>query len=244
MLSINQISKQFNEHPVLQNIDFTLGPEETIVILGPSGCGKTTLLRLISGMDQSDTGSVVMLGEMIQKTSPDIAFILQNYGLLPWKTNLANVALGLKVQGVKKKQRISIARKQLAAMGLQGREKEYPAVLSGGEQQRVAIARAYASNPKLLLMDEPFSSLDAITREKLQDTLLETWNRSKVPYILVTHSVEEAVLLGKRILILAGNPASIKTEFGNPDCGSPQYRNSEAYYHLIQKIRHQMGAFW
>ncbi len=150
----------------------------------------------------------------------------------------------MKIQGIKKKERISIARKQLEEMGLKGREKDYPAVLSGGEQQRVAIARAYALNPKLLLMDEPFSSLDAITREKLQDTLLQTWNRSKVPYILVTHSVEEAVLLGKRILILAGNPSGIKAEFSNLDFGTSQYRTSQAYYQLVQKIRNQMGAFW
>ncbi|MBI9047736.1 MAG: ABC transporter ATP-binding protein, partial [Anaerolineaceae bacterium] len=128
--------------------------------------------------------------------------------------------------------------------GLSGRENDFPSVMSGGEQQRVAIARAYVSEPRLLLMDEPFSSLDAITRENLQDTLLTTWLATSVPYLLVTHSVEEAVFLGKRILILSGSPASIHEIFDNPGFGDIAYRRSNAYYELIRTIRHKIGEYW
>ncbi len=217
---------------------------ETIVILGPSGCGKTTLLHLISGLEKSESGRIRIDNRTVSRPMPDVALILQNFGLLPWKTNLQNVALGLKIQGISRKDRNARARKILAELGLGGREKDYPSVMSGGEQQRVAIARAYASQPRLLLMDEPFSSLDAITRENLQDTLLTTWLGTSVPYLLVTHSVEEAVFLGKRILILSGSPASIREIFDNPGFGDIEYRRSGAYYELIRSIREKLGEYW
>ena len=218
--------------------------QETLVILGPSGCGKTTLLHLISGLEKTENGQIFIDGLPISKPIPEVALILQNYGLLPWKTNLQNVALGLKIQGIPRKERNARAREILTELGLAGRENDFPSVMSGGEQQRVAIARAYASKPRLLLMDEPFSSLDAITREILQDTLLTTWLETSVPYLLVTHSVEEAVFLGKRILILSGSPASIHTIFDNPGFGDIAYRRSSACYELIRSIRHKIGKSW
>ena len=217
---------------------------ETIVILGPSGCGKTTLLHLISGLEKIESGRILMDGREVSHPMPDVSLILQNYGLLPWKTNLQNVALGLKIQGVARKKRNARARKILSELGLAGRENDFPSVMSGGEQQRVAIARAYASKPRLLLMDEPFSSLDAITRENLQDTLLTTWLETFVPYLLVTHSVEEAVFLGKRIFILSGTPASVHEIFDNPGFGDIAYRRSNAYYALIRSIRHKIEEYW
>jgi ABC-type nitrate/sulfonate/bicarbonate transport system ATPase subunit len=244
MLRVDHISKGFDQKPVLRDIRFQLRPEETLVILGPSGCGKTTLLHLICGMQTPDSGQVTVNGTRVSRPTPDIALILQDFGLLPWKTLLQNVALGLKIQGVGRRERHRRALDLLNEMGLADRKNEYPAVLSGGEQQRVAIARAYASKPRLLLMDEPFSSLDAITREKLQDTLLRTWRDSSVPFLLVTHSVEEAAFLGKRIMILAGTPAEIKADFSNPGFGSPAYRQSREYYRLVRQIRQQMGDFW
>ena len=244
MLSVSHLTKRFDQKPVLNDISFCLNPDETIVILGPSGCGKTTLLNLISGMDQAQEGTVTLNQARIQRPTTEIAFILQNFGLLPWKTNLHNVALGLKIKGTPKKKRLQIARNLLADLGLAGREKEYPSVLSGGEQQRVAIARAYASSPNLLLMDEPFSSLDAITREKLQDTLIQTWKSEPVPYILVTHSVEEAVYLGKRILILAGTPSRIRYDIPNPGFGSEGYRETDEFYSLVRSIRKKLGDHW
>jgi ABC-type nitrate/sulfonate/bicarbonate transport system ATPase subunit len=154
------------------------------------------------------------------------------------------VTLGLKIQGVSRAARRQRAWEVLAELGLAGRDRDYPAQLSGGEQQRVAIARALATRPKLFLMDEPFSSLDAITREKLQLSLLATWNTSRIPYVLVTHSVPEAVLLGRRILILAGKPASILACFDNPGFGDPVYRHQEAFFEVIRTIRHRMELYW
>lgn len=244
MLKVRNICKGFNSKSVLKDISFQLEVTETLVILGPSGCGKTTLLHLISGLEKIETGQILINDRMISRPVPDVALILQNYGLLPWKTNLQNVALGLKIQGVSRKERNARARKILAELGLAGRENDFPSVMSGGEQQRVAIARAYASEPRLLLMDEPFSSLDAITRENLQDTLVATWLATSVPYLLVTHSVEEAVFLGKRILILSGSPASIHDIFDNPGFGDIAYRRSSAYYDLIRSIRHKIGEYW
>ena len=244
MLTVSNICKEFDSKAVLNNISFHLDAQETIVILGPSGCGKTTLLHMISGLEKSKSGQILLDNRPISKPMPDVALILQNYGLLPWKTNLQNVALGLKIQGVSRKDRNVRARKILAELGLAGRENDFPCVMSGGEQQRVAIARAYASKPRLLLMDEPFSSLDAITRETLQDTLLTTWLETSVPYLLVTHSVEEAVFLGKRILILSGSPASIHEIFDNPGFGDVAYRRTSAYYELIRSIRHKIGEYW
>ncbi len=244
MLKVSHICKGFNAKAILKDISFHLDARETMVILGPSGCGKTTLLHLISGLEKIETGQILMDGRAISKPVPDVALILQNYGLLPWKTNLQNVALGLKIQGVSRTERNARARKILAELGLAGRENDFPQVMSGGEQQRVAIARAYVSKPRLLLMDEPFSSLDAITRENLQDTLLATWLSTSVPYLLVTHSVEEAVFLGKRILILSGSPATIHEIFDNPGFGDIAYRRSNEYYELIQSIRHRIGEYW
>jgi len=244
MLKVSNICKGFDSKAVLKNVSFQLDARETIVILGPSGCGKTTLLHLISGLEKIESGQILIDNRAVSKPMPDVALILQNYGLLPWKTNLQNVALGLKIQGFSRKDRNARAKKILAELGLVGRENDFPSVMSGGEQQRVAIARSYASEPRLLLMDEPFSSLDAITRENLQDTLLTTWLETCVPYLLVTHSVEEAVFLGKRILILSGSPASIHEIFDNPGFGDIAYRRSHAYYELIRSIRHKMGEYW
>ncbi len=244
MLAISNINKSYEGKQILQNINLGFEKDETVVILGPSGCGKTTLLRLISGMEKPDSGVIKIKENFVSKPSTNTAFILQNFGLLPWKTNLENVALGLKIKGVGKKERNQSARRQLKLLGLEGREKDYPSVLSGGEQQRVAIARAYASDPELLLMDEPFSSLDAITRESLQDTLLESWQTLSIPYLLVTHSVEEAVYLGRRILILSGQPSAIRKEIINPGFATPDYRKSAEFYSLVRSIRQEMGEIW
>ncbi len=244
MLSVKDITVQFDQQSVLQQISLELNPGHSLVLLGPSGCGKTTLLNVISGMLRSQAGSVTLDQQSISKPTSNIAFILQTYGLLPWKTNLENVALGLKIKGVSKNKRRGIAKKLLNDLGLIDREADYPDMLSGGEKQRVAIARAYAMEPKLMLMDEPFSALDAITREKLQDTLLETWKKARVPYLLVTHSVEEAVFLGQEIVIMAGKPAKFVARFENPGFCQSEHRHSDQYYEMIKKIRISMEQYW
>ncbi len=225
-------------------LSFSLATDETLAVVGPSGCGKTTLLYMLCGLEQPDAGQVFLDGKPVLKPGRDTAIILQDYGLLPWRTALDNVALGLKIQGVGPAERRKQAAEWLARIGLAGREQAYPSCLSGGEKQRVAIARALVCRPRLLLMDEPFSSLDAITREKLQNDLLAAWRETRVPYVLVTHSVDEAAFLARRIMVLAGCPARVKAEFANPECGTREYRNSETFHAMTRKLREAMGELW
>jgi len=244
MLFVSHLEQKFDHQAIFQNISFELKADDNLVILGKSGCGKTTLLNLISGMIQPTTGTITLNHQTIRKPTSDIAFILQNFGLLPWKTILQNVELGLKIKGISRPERKEKAISILNTLEIYNRENDYPGTLSGGEQQRVAIARAYAMEPKLLLMDEPFSSLDALTREKLQDTLLSTWQKIKVPYILVTHSIEEAAFLGQKIAIFSGKPATFSKVFANDFSGNTNYRNSDQYYQMIKKIRSYMEQNW
>ena len=245
MLRVSSLGKTYpGGREVLRDIDFTLGAHETLAVVGPSGCGKSTLLYMLCGLTVPDTGRVLLDGRTIQKPGHDIAIILQQYGLHPWKTVLDNVALGLKIQGVGKTERNKRARKLLDDMGLLDREKDFPRRLSGGEQQRVAIARAYASSPRLLLMDEPFSALDAMTREKLQAQLIRDRMKSPLPYVLVTHSIEEAAYLGRTILLLAGTPATIRARYDNPGFGDPDFRETDLYFSLVRDIRRGMGNYF
>ena len=245
MLDVRSLDKTYSGgRKIVEKISFHLAPHETVSIVGPSGCGKTTLLYMLCGLTTPDAGEVRLLGRKVTRPRHDIAIILQDYGLLPWKSVAENVALGLKLQGVGRKERMRAASRMLEEMGLAGREPDYPSCLSGGEQQRVAIARAYAVSPTLLLMDEPFSSLDALTREKLQDTLRSTWVSRQTPYVLVTHSVEEAIYLGRTILLLAGSPARVCARFANPHFGEPGLRDSPAFYGLLREVRKAMEEYW
>ncbi|MEF2146116.1 MAG: ABC transporter ATP-binding protein [Desulfovibrionaceae bacterium] len=245
MLQAEGLTLAYREGPpVLEGFSLQLRQGETLAVVGPSGCGKTTLLYALSGLTHPAAGRVTLRGRPVDRPLPEISFILQDYGLLPWRTVLQNVALGLKIQCVPRAERRERARMQLADVGITGRDNDYPAALSGGEQQRVAIARAFVSNPSLLLMDEPFSSLDALTREKLQAALLDIWRGRLVPYVLVTHSLEEAVFLGRRILVLAGTPARIAACFENPGFGTPGHRDSDQYFQLLRELRRTVERFW
>ena len=245
LLSVNDLSLTYPDgRRVLSGVSFDLGGEGTVAVVGPSGCGKTTLLYLLGGLLAPTSGRVLLEGRVVARPTPRVGIILQDYGLLPWKTVLDNVALGLKVQGLGRAERRARAGRLLLDMGLAGREQDFPECLSGGERQRVAIARAYAAGASLLLMDEPFSSLDALTREKLQDTLLASWERSRLPYVLVTHSVEEAVVLGRRILLLGGSPATILASFDNPGFGAPGLRRSRDYFDQVARVRAAMEELW
>ena len=222
---------------VLDGLDLDVGRGETLAVVGPSGCGKTTLLYLLCGLAAPDSGLVGLDGAPVTGPTPDISILLQDYGLLPWKTVLANVTLGLEIQGVPRAEREERARRLLDEMGLAGRERDLPARLSGGEQQRVAIARAFVHEPKVLLLDEPFSSLDAQTRERLQLTLLTTWRARRTPFVLVTHSLEEAAFLGGRILVLGGRPARVTACLDNPGFPDPGYRDRPEFHALVTQLR-------
>jgi len=238
MLQARDLHLAYPDGPaVLDGLDLDVASGETVAVVGPSGCGKTSLLYLLCGLAAPNSGQVSLDGRAVTGPTTDIAILLQDYGLLPWKTVLANVALGLEIQGVPKAKREQRARRLLAELGLAGRERDLPARLSGGEQQRVAIARAFAHEPRVLLLDEPFSSLDALTRERLQLTLLTTWQTRRTPYVLVTHSLEEAVFLGGRILVLGGRPAGIAACLDNPGFPDPDYRAKPEFHALATQLR-------
>ena len=244
MLTADHLSKSYVGKAVIEDVTFRLDREETLAVVGPSGCGKTSLLYLLGGLSEPDAGHVSLMGAPVTRPSPEISIILQDYGLLPWRTVIDNVALGLKLHGMGRGERRERARDQLAELGITGRDLDYPANLSGGEQQRVAIARAFVTEPRLMLLDEPFSSLDALTRERLQRTLLDVWRKRRIPYVLVTHSLDEAVMLGQRIMVMSGRPARPVAVFDNPGFGDDNIRDTEACFDLLRQLRHTVEDQW
>jgi len=198
------------EFTALSDVNLDIEKGEFICLLGPSGCGKSTLLNGIAGFDLVNKGSITIEGQEVKGPSTNNVTIFQNYGLLPWRTVLKNVELGLESQKIDKKKRKEIARKYLQVVKLEKFENSFPHQLSGGMQQRVAIARALAVNPDILFMDEPFGALDAITRMKLQDDILDICKNEKKTIIFVTHDIEEAVYLADRIVVMTPNPGKVK----------------------------------
>lgn len=241
-IEVENLCKTFDpmDGKVLDNVTFSLAAGDTLAIIGPSGCGKTTLLYILAGLMHPSSGDVKINASDSTETTDKIAFILQNFGLFPWKTVKQNISLGLKIRNIPKYDRQQIALKLMEELDLEPLSSRYPFQLSGGQQQRIAIARALATDPEVLLMDEPFSSLDAITRERLQSILLDTWRRRKLTYVIVTHSVEEAVFLGKYILVLTNRPSRIKVLFANTGFDTPQFRLDDSYFDLIKQIREVM----
>jgi NitT/TauT family transport system ATP-binding protein len=199
----------------LQDLTFSVREGEFISIVGPSGCGKTTLLKLIAGLLKPSTGSVV-LNTVPGDGRPASALVFQEHGLFPWMTVLQNVAFGLETRGVGRDERHDRARAFIASVGLTPFASAFPHQLSVGMRQRVGIARAFLADPQLLLMDEPLGSLDAQTRLLLQEELLRLWTRSRSAVVYVTHDIEEAVLLGDRVLVLTGRPGRIQGEITVP----------------------------
>jgi NitT/TauT family transport system ATP-binding protein len=194
----------------LQDINLEVEPYESICILGPSGCGKTTLLRILDCLIPKDSGEILMDGEKVVQPRPDVAMVFQHFGLFPWKRLNENIAYGLELRGGSKPEMAATVGRYIQLMGLKGFEKSYPHQLSGGMQQRAGLARALAINPSLLLMDEPFGSLDAQTREMMQEELLRILATEKKTMIFVTHSIDEAILLGDRIVMMSRRPGRIR----------------------------------
>lgn len=194
---------------VLDHLTFDVRDKEFVCILGSSGCGKTTLLRLIAGLDLALSGSIQLDGETITGTNPKVGMVFQEYSLFPWRSVIDNIAFGLEMKGMSREERYRAAEKYLALVNLTQFRDSYPSELSGGMRQRVAVARALALDPVLLLMDEPFGALDAQTRNKLQHELLEIWEKTKKTVVFITHSVDEAVFLSDRIIVLTPRPGRI-----------------------------------
>ena len=241
MLVLKHCSVSYGSYSVFKDLSFSAEAGDILTIAGPSGCGKTSLLYLLAGIKPPEKGSVSLSNTPVDPGDPRVSIIFQEYGLFPWFTALENAALGLRIQGVGKKERLNRAREELAKLGLEKLGSRYPGELSGGQKQRVALARSLVLEPDLLLMDEPFSALDSVTRELLQDLLWDILSKRKIVTILVTHSIEEAVFLGTRILLMSQGPESVLTEF--PGCSGERkggLRREEKYFALCSELRGSM----
>ena len=219
----------------VENINLTIRQEEFICVLGPSGCGKTTFLRMVAGLDQATSGEIILDGEEIRGPNPKIGIVFQEYSLFPWRNVIDNVAFGLEMQGIEREERYRIADQYLDLVGLSQFRASYPSELSGGMKQRVAVARALALDPVVLLMDEPFGALDAQTRNLLQKELLEIWEKTKKTIIFVTHSVDEAVFLGDRLIVLTSRPGSI-CEIVPIDLDRPRNRTGTEFARVRRQV--------
>jgi NitT/TauT family transport system ATP-binding protein len=202
--------RQSDRVTVLDGIDLSIRKGEFITLVGPSGSGKSVLLDIIGGLTQASDGVVRLDGDRIVRPDPKTGYVFQQYALFPWRTALANIEYALEVRGVSKRERTDKARHFLALFGLSGFEDRYPNQLSGGMQQRVAIARALATEPQVLLMDEPFAALDAQTRDILQSELLKIWEKINTTVVFVTHSIDEAIFLADRIVVMTARPGRVK----------------------------------
>ena len=215
MIEIAGLSKTFpargKDAPVeaLKDVSLTINDGEFVTVLGPSGCGKTTLLRMVAGLIRADAGTISLDGKVIDGPGPERAMVFQSIALMPWATVLGTVAFGLKLRGISRSEREARAAELLELVGLSGFENRLPGELSGGMQQRVGLARALAVDPKILLMDEPFGALDEQTRRLLQEELLQIWEATRKTVIFITHSMEEAVLLGDRIVLMSPRPGRV-----------------------------------
>lgn len=214
-LETRQISKDFikgrTQHiPVVKDISLMIHPSEFVSIVGASGCGKTTFLRILDGLIEPTAGEVLIDGRKVSAPSSDRAFVFQKDSLWPWRTAADNVRFGLQIQRRPRQEAEAIVQSLLQLVGLKGFESHYPHELSGGMRQRVNLARALAVNPEILLMDEPFASLDAQTREVMQLELLNIWNNRKKTVVFVTHQIDEAVYLSDRVVVFTARPSVVK----------------------------------
>jgi len=217
ILEIKNVTKIFHRGKnkgveALKDVTFNVEEKSFLSIVGPSGCGKSTLLRLIAGIDHPSSGEILFEGKPVTGPNPNISMIFQTFALFPWKTVEENIEIGLEALNIPKETRLETVKNEIQLVGLDGFEKAYPRELSGGMRQRVGIARALAIEPKIMLMDEPFSSLDAITAETLRRELLRIWrDRTKQPetFLMVTHNVNEAVFMADRVLVMSARPGTI-----------------------------------
>ena len=240
MVEVRHISKTYAGGVEALNdlsIDFAEG--QLTSLLGPSGCGKTTLLKIIAGLIPASGGEVKVDGRVVTGPGPERAFVFQDFALMPWASVMRNVAFGLELKGMARSEREAIAEKYITSVGLKGFEKAYPHELSGGMRQRAGLARALAVNAKVLLMDEPFSAVDEQTRRKFQEDLLELIARERKTFLFVTHSIEEAVYVSDRIIILSHRPSQVSSivepaivRDGDPD----RIRRDPAYLDTVESI--------
>jgi NitT/TauT family transport system ATP-binding protein len=209
---VESATKSFSEGSVVafQDLELSVRPKEVLCIVGPSGCGKTTLLRAIDGLVPLTSGRILVDGNEVHEPRTDLAMVFQHFGLFPWKTVRANIAYGLKLRKTPRAETEAALKRVIGLVGLEGFERSYPYQLSGGMQQRAGLARALAVDPDILLMDEPFASLDAQTRELLQEELLRIMDVEPKTMVFITHSIDEAIVLGDRIVVMTARPGRIR----------------------------------
>jgi len=209
IVRVEDVSKSFDSLVALEHLSFDIKEGEFLCLVGPSGCGKTTVLRMIGGLELPTSGSIYLDGEGVKGPGPDRGMVFQSFALFPWRTVMRNVTFGLELRGARKVEKEQIARIYLDLVGLSRFADARPSELSGGMKQRVAIARALANEPKVLLMDEPFGSLDAQTRNVMQEEILRIWEATHKTVVFVTHSVDEACYLADRIILLSARPGRV-----------------------------------
>lgn len=248
MIEIQDLTVKYQSqkeiYTALESINLAIPDGGTCAVIGPSGCGKSTLLKVLAGIITTYEGEVRVDGQKINPKKQAIGFIPQNYGLLPWRTVDENINLGMKIKQRQKQndyEKLQLIKQQL---GIAELGKRYPGEISGGQQQRVSLARAFLLKPDLLLMDEPFSALDAITREEMQDVFLSIWDKYSVSTVLVTHYVEEAIYLGQKIVILSPNPGKIGRIIENPLFGGQSIRQRPEFFELGLSIRNLIKKDW
>jgi bicarbonate transport system ATP-binding protein/nitrate/nitrite transport system ATP-binding protein len=241
-LEIDQVSKVYpstqGDHIVLDGVDLTVSEGEFVCVIGHSGCGKSTLLNMVSGFAQPTSGEVRLKGQRIVRPGPDRMVVFQNYALLPWKTAFENIYIAVNAVFTEKSkpEKVEIVQKHLAMVGLEEAAQKKPGQLSGGMKQRVSIARALSICPEVLVLDEPFGALDAITREELQEELLKIWADQQVTVMMITHDIDEALFLADRIVMMTNGPAAkigemMEVHFPRPR-NRTQMMEDPAYYTL------------
>ena len=242
-----ELAKEFDGGVrALGGLSFDVPRGELTSIIGPSGCGKTTTLKIIAGLIEATSGHVEVNGTPVTKPGPDRAFVFQDFALMPWATVLRNAAFGLELRGVPRKEREEAARAYVDKVGLSGFEDAYPHQLSGGMRQRVGLARALAVDADILLMDEPFASVDEQIRRKFQDDLLELLSDESKTVIFVTHSIEEAVYVSDQVVLLTRGPSRV-SKVVRPGVdrsgGSDDIRRSPAYLDWVEQIWHELQSY-
>ena len=242
-LSVEAISHAFDIRgtplPVLDRVGLAVEPGGFVALLGPSGCGKSTLLRLVAGLEPPDQGTIAVDGRLVEGPDPSRLHVFQDPTLYPWRTVRGNVALGLEAQGVRR-DRAARVDQALGLVGLLGFAEAYPHQLSGGMAQRAALARALVNEPRLLLLDEPLGKLDALTRLAMQAELLRLWQQKRFTAVLVTHDVEEALVLAERVIVLGDRPAAIRAELP-VDAPYPRHRDDPDLVRLRRTILEILG---
>jgi sulfonate transport system ATP-binding protein len=244
-LDLHHVSKRFagDDHalPVLERIDLSVQSGEFVAIVGASGCGKSTLLRLIAGLDDQFDGDIEFDGERIRTTDLARGIVFQDHRLFPWLNVEQNIAVALKNSGLAKKDKARAVADHVALVGLNGYERHHPHQLSGGMAQRVAIARGLVNRPRLLLLDEPFGALDALTRSRLQNELRRIWERERITMILVTHDVDEAVFLADRVVVMQARPGRIG-KVVKVGLERPRSRSDAAFVRLRDEILEEFST--